>query len=166
MRRSLRGNALIETAMMMPLLILLLVGMVEIARLTYTYYTLHKTLYSLGRYLGTQQGANFCDDADAVVSAAKTFALTGGSDSAVDPAVGGLTADMIRVRIERYAADTDELGQCECSLSGCDSSQGGRAPDFIVVEIPDGYPILPRIPYLQSNEILFRPRVRVPFGGT
>jgi hypothetical protein len=35
-----------------------------------------------------------------------------------------------------------------------------------VVSIPDGYSIRPIIPYLSTEPILFKPRVRVPFGGT
>ena len=51
--------------MFVPLLVLLLMGMTELARLTYTYYTLHKILYNLARYVGTQQGVDFCGGSDA-----------------------------------------------------------------------------------------------------
>lgn len=39
-----RGNAMLEMAMYVPILAILLVGSVEVARLTYIYYTLHKML--------------------------------------------------------------------------------------------------------------------------
>ena len=161
-----RGNAMIETAMLVPLLILLLAGMVELGRITYVYYTLHKTMYTLARYLGTQQGANLCDDGDAVVAAAKSYAINGTTDSSANSTLAGLTADMLSVRVERFSAETEGLGECECSITGCDAGAGGRPPDFIVVSIPEGYPIQTRFPYLTSETILFRPRVRVPFGGT
>ena len=56
-----RGNTIIETAMLMPVMLLLLVGMAQIAKITYTYYTLRKTVYSIATYLSTQQAVNFCD---------------------------------------------------------------------------------------------------------
>jgi hypothetical protein len=165
-RRRQNGNAILETAMFVPILILLLMGMTELARLTYTYYTLQKILYTLARYVGTQQAVNFCDASDAAVLSAKSFALTGTTDSTATPVIANLTADMIQVRIERIDSDTQTLGQCECSITGCDTGAGGQSPDFIVVSIPDGYSYRPVIPYLPIDAILFKPRVRLPFGGT
>ncbi len=164
--RTRRGNAMLEMAMWVPLLVLLLMGMTELARLTYVYYTLQKTMYTIARYVGTQQGVNFCASTDTVVAAAKNFAIGGSTDSATNTIVANLTADMIQVRVERYSSDSQEIGECDCSVAGCDSGSGGRAPDFIVVSIPDGYSIRPIIPYLSTEPILFKPRVRVPFGGT
>src|SRR5687767_13137765 len=109
-RRS--GNSLLETAMFVPVLMLLLVGMVEFARVTYTYYTLHKTLYTLARYLGTRLGANLCDAGDAEVASAKEYALTGATDGTAESFLPGLTTDMIQVRVER-ATGGSEIGECE-----------------------------------------------------
>lgn len=164
MRRRQKGAALIETAMFLPLLFLLLVGMTELAKLTYVYYTLHKTLYTLARYLGSQQGVNLCDPADATVVAAKSYAINGTLDNSAESTLANLTESMIEVRVERI--DGDSLGECTCSIEGCDAAAGGRAPDFIVVSIPDGYSFRPAIPYMNTDAILFRPRVRVPYGGT
>ena len=61
-----KGGALLETVMLMPLLLSLLIGTVELARVFYTYYMLEKVMYDLARYIGTQQGVNFCDPADPV----------------------------------------------------------------------------------------------------
>jgi hypothetical protein len=160
-----RGNSLLETAMFVPVLMLLLVGMVEFARVTYTYYTLHKTLYTLARYLGTRQGANLCDDGDAEVASAKEYALTGATDGTAEPFLRGLTTDMIQVRVERAAGES-AIAECECSVTGCDAGQGGRPPDFLVVSIPDGYSVRLSFPYMTGETILLRPTVRVPFGGT
>ena len=162
-RRS--GNSLLETAMFVPVLMLLLVGMVEFARVTYTYYTLHKTLYTLARYLGTRLGANLCDAGDAEVASAKEYALTGATDGTAESFLPGLTTDMIQVRVER-ATGGSEIGECECSVTGCDAGAGGRPPDFIVVSIPDGYSVRLSFPYMTAETILLRPTVRVPFGGT
>jgi len=140
--------------------------MVELARVTYIYYTLQKTMYTLARYLGTRQGANLCDSGDAEVAAAKEYALTGNTDGTAEPFITGLTSDMISIRVERFSAEGGSLGECQCSVTGCDTGAGGRPPDFIVVSIPAGYSIRLSFPYLVTDPILLRPTVRVPFGGT
>jgi len=155
-----------ETVLMMPILILLLVGMVEMARLTYTYYTLQKILNTAARYVSAQQGVNFCTDGDISVAAAKNFATTGAADNSTNPILDGLTPDQLSIRLERYSADTASLGECDCSSTGCDVSAGGQPPDFVVVTVTGGYSYLPRFPYLVNQPILFRPEVRVPYAGT
>ncbi|MGH9660505.1 MAG: TadE/TadG family type IV pilus assembly protein [Bryobacteraceae bacterium] len=165
MRRR-RGNALLEVALFLPILFTLLVGMVQIGRVTYTYHQIRKTLYTVARFSATQQAVNYCDPADAAVTAAKNFALTGTTDEAAESEVPGLTADLIAVRVERFVAETGELGECECSAVGCDAASGGQPPDFVVVSIPNGFEVPIRIPFLAVDPILLRPQVRVPFGGT
>lgn len=151
--------------MFTPLLLMLILGTAEIGRVTYTYAALHKALYGLARYVGTQQGVNFCDESDPTLVAAKNLAVTGTLDASAQPAIAGLTVDMIQVRPERYNAATGELGACDCSVSGCDASQGGLPPDFITVSLVDGYPIRPVFLGLSVDPIQLRPHVRVPFGG-
>ena len=51
-------------------------------------------------------------------------------------------------------------------MTGCDTANGGGSPDFVVVSIPNGYEVNPRIPFLTLDPILLRPMVRVPYGGT
>ncbi len=165
-RHTQRGGFLLENAMFMPILLLLLFGMIELAKVTWTYYSLQKTLYTVARYVGTQQGVNFCDDSDAIVSAAKNLAVTGTSDGSTEPIIRNLTIDQIQVRLERFTAESSEIGECECSAEACDTANGGRAPDYIVVTIPNGYPITLTIPNLPLDPIMLRPRVRVPFLGT
>lgn len=164
--RQTRGNTILEAALFIPILLLLLAGMVQIAKITYQYYTLKKTLYSLARYVSTQQSVNFCNDADPVVAAAKNFVLTGTTDDTAPLLIPDLTADMIRVQAERYDPDTQSLGECQCSSTGCDAAEGGQSPDFVVVSIPNGYEVRLRIPFLLVDPIALRPEVRVPFGGT
>jgi Flp pilus assembly protein TadG len=156
----------VEAALFTPVLVLLLMGLVELGRVAYTYVALQKILYSLARYLGTQQGVNFCDETDATVTAAKNFALTGTTEATTDAYVANLSADQIQVRIERRNAETGELEACECSSSGCDPNAGGLAPDAIVVSIPGGYPVQLRIPRLLLDPIPLKPQVRLPYGGT
>ena len=157
---------MVEAALFTPVLVLLLMGLVELGRVAYTYVALQKILYNLARYLGTQQGVNFCDDADATITAAKNIALTGNTEATTDPYIANLSADQIQVRIERRNPDTGALEACECSATGCDPSAGGLAPEAIVVTIPEGYPVQLRIPRLLLDPILLKPQVRLPYGGT
>ena len=46
-RSSRRGSMILEAAMIIPILVLLLVGMVQIAKITYVYVALRKTVYSI-----------------------------------------------------------------------------------------------------------------------
>jgi hypothetical protein len=162
--RHRRGNAMIETAMFLPLFIILLMGMAEIGKVTYVYYSAHKALYSIARMIGTRNGANLCDEGDAEMLSIKNFALTGNSEGG-DAIIRGLTPEIVQVRIERQESGSDILGECECSLTGCDVSQGGRPPDFIVVSVPDGFSVNVTLPYLLQEVIVFRPTIRVPHGA-
>jgi Flp pilus assembly protein TadG len=161
-----RGASLIEAAMFIPFVILLLLGMMEFGRITYTYFQLQKVLYAFARYAGTQQAINFCDPSSDILNQAITLARTGTSDSGAESVVLGLQAADFRVRIERYNPATDALEECDCSSNGCDVAQGGGAPNFIYVDFVNGYPVVPRIPLIPQDPIVLRPRVRLPFGGT
>ncbi len=164
--RPRRASSLVETALWVPILVSLLVGMVELARVSYTYFTLHKMLNTVASYLSTQQGINFCDDTDSTIEAAKNLALFGGIDAdASQPIIQGLQADQIVVRVERFDPESNQLAECECSEIGCDISAGGLAPNYIVVSIPDGFPIRLALPGINSDPIPLRPRIRVPYGG-
>jgi hypothetical protein len=168
--RQQTGGAVLETAMWVPILVLLLVGMVQIAKVTFTYYTLRKTLYTAARYAATQQGVDFCNAADPAVVAAINLALTGNSTDSggTDPILPLLTADMISLNIERLDPTSGVPGPCDCSVTGCDTNAGGGEPDFVVASIPNGYTVTPVIPgvTLPSGPISLKPTVRVPFGGT
>ena len=157
MRRR-RGGTLIEAALFIPILMLFIVGMVQLGKITYIYYTLKKTLYTTARYITTQQNINLCDSADAAVQAGISLALTGTTDGTADSFLPALTADMIRVSVERYNADSSNFSD------GCDGTSPGP-PEYVVVSIPDGYEVRPRIPFLLLDPILLRPQVKMPFAG-
>jgi Flp pilus assembly protein TadG len=161
-----RGSSLMETALLLPVLFLLLVGMVELARISYTYYTLQKMLTMVASYLGTRQGVNFCDEADLTVTQAKSFALTGTNEGTNTPLVPNLDTAGIRVRAERVAVDSGDLGECDCSAQGCDLASGGRAPDYVTVSLTDGYTVRVALPFINLEPIILRPQVRMPYGGT
>ena len=113
---SIRGASVLEIALFVPILVTLLVGMIQIGKITYVYYTLRKTLYTMGRFVSVQQGVNFCDDGDAAILAAKNFALTGNStDDGTNPILPALTADMISVTIERIDPASGAPTACDCN---------------------------------------------------
>jgi len=151
--------------MLMPIILLLLVGMAQFAKITYIYYTLRKTVYSIATYLSTQQGVNFCDPADPTVTAAINFGLTGTTDNTQPVFVNGLTASMIQVTPESVDPNT---GALSAYGSGCVGALlfDGAPPDQLVVSIPNGYMVTPRIPFVQIQAIPLKPMVKVPYGGT
>ena len=161
--RSRRGTAILETAMTMPMILLLLVGMGQLAKITYTYYTLRKTVYAIATYLSTQQAVNFCDPADATITSAINFGITGTTDGSQPSFVTGLSPSMIRVSAESLdpLSGAPTAYQCVSSLNF-----SGNPPDQIVVSIPDGYVLQPRIPFLPVDAIPFKPQVKVPYAGT
>ncbi len=168
-RDSQSGGALLESALFIPILVLLMVGMVDLGQITYTYYVLRNTLYSVGRYAAVQQGIDFCDPNDPQVMGAINLGLTGtGVDPGTDPIIPGLTSDMISVNAEIVDPTSGVPTACPCAITGCDTEQGGTEPTFITVSIPNGYPMTPVIPgvTLPNGPILLKPTVRVPFGGT
>jgi hypothetical protein len=163
MKRGRRGAVIFESAMWVPIMVLLFMGMVELARVTYTYYSLHKLLYTIARMVGGGSGTNFCSASNGVQDTI-TFALNGGNVEG-QPIIQALQTDQIEVRIERYDAATGELGVCDCSSTGCDTEAGGRPPDYVVVSLPEGYPMRLAIPGLNLDPIPLRPVVRLPYGG-
>jgi hypothetical protein len=165
-RSNRRGGALLESVLLAPILLALLIGTVELARITYTYYMLQKMMFNLARYIGTQQGVNFCDGQDTSVQAAIDYALTGTTDSADNPIVAGLTPSMFQVGIERYDPLSQQLLVCDCSAAGCDTSQGGSPPGFIDVSLTNGYTVRPLFWGFTIDPFPLRPAVRVPYGGT
>jgi hypothetical protein len=161
-----RGNTIIETAIFLPMLFVLLMGMEQIAKVTYVYYTLKKAEYTIARYVGTQQGVNFCaGSADPAIAAGINLALTGTTDGTGAQFIPNLTADMIVVQPERIDS-TGTLTICSCDITGCDESAGGGSPDYISVSIPSGYPVQPIIPFTTLQTIPLVPSVKVPYGGT
>jgi len=163
---SRRGNTMIETAIFLPFLLILLMGMEQIAKVTYVYYSIKKAEYTIARYVGTQQGVNFCaGSSDPAIAQAINLGLTGTTDGTGTPFIPNLTADMLVIQPERIDT-TGAMTVCTCDVTGCDESAGGGSPDFITVSIPSGYPVQPIIPFLTLQTIPLVPSVKVPYGGT
>lgn len=162
-----RGSSLVEAALLVPVLAMLMFGTVELARIGWTFFTLEKMLNQIARDAGSQQGINFCDPADPQLLNILNNAATGTEDGSGSPILPNLTATNISVQVERLDPTTQTLGVCDCSITGCDLAAGGRGPDMIVVYLPDGYSVSPRIPFMAAIvPFMLRPHVRMPFGGT
>ena len=154
----------VETAMWLPVLFLLIAGVIQFGKLTYLYYTHRKIEYTIARSVSVQSGVNFCPDAgDPIIQGAIDFAVTGTSDGSGTPLEWNLTPDMISVTTECIYPATGLPGPCD--TSGCDGALGAQRPGYVVVTIPDGYPVQLRIPYILLNPFSFKPTVAVPFGG-
>ena len=160
------GSAVLESAMLIPVALALLIGTAQLGKIVYTYSMLQKTMLTLARYLGTQQGVNFCDPQDPSVAAAVNYALTGQTDSADNPLIIGLTPDMFHIRVERYDPQAQQVVECDCSATGCDPTQGGLAPGFLAVSLTDGYPVRPVFWGFSVSALALHPAVRVPYAGT
>jgi len=68
---------------------------VEMARVSYPYSTLHKMLYTVARYVGTQSGINYCDNTDTALVAAKQLALRGSPDDGAPALLPNLEAEQM-----------------------------------------------------------------------
>ena len=82
--------------------------------------------------------------------------LTEGTDFVTDLALGWLT---------KIDPNTGTLSAYGSNCAGTPSFDG-TPPDHIVVSIPNGYLIQPRIPFLPIDAIPLKPEVKVPYGGT
>lgn len=163
---SRKGNAMIETAIFLPFLLVLLVGSEQIAKVTYVYYSIKKIEYNIARYVATQQGVDFCaGSSDPTITAAINLGLTGTTDGSGTPLIADLTADMIVIQPERIDS-TGAPAVCTCDITGCSEAAGGGSPTFITVSIPSGYPVAPIIPFTTTQTIPLVPSVKVPYEGT
>ena len=114
---------------------------------------------------------NYCDASDPAVTQIGNFIVYGNIQGIGNPILPNLTPDMIQITPEREATDgSAAITQCSCStvsdLSGCDISNGGGAPDFIVLNLGDGYPLQLLFPYINVATINLRPSVRMPLTGS
>jgi hypothetical protein len=151
----------IEAALFIPVLVLLIVGMVQIGKVTYVYYTVQKIVYAAARQVSVQQGVNFCDLAnDANAQAAMRLAL---NDAGGTPILPDLTADMLQVTPLCVPAGDQGAAPGPCDSGGCPVIS--RRPDFVTVSIPNGYLVRVRLPFLDVQPISLRPMAMLPFGG-
>jgi Flp pilus assembly protein TadG len=163
--RTGRGNTVLEAALFLPVLMMLLAGMYQIAQITYTYYTLRKAVYAVATYLSAEQGVNFCNNpSDPGISAAINFGITGSTDASQSAVVAGLTSDMIVITPESY----DPVAQTTVPYDVSVCAAGDTIPpDYITVSVTNGLTVQPSIPFFSTIQpFTLSPQVKVPYGGT
>jgi hypothetical protein len=164
--RSQRGQAAVETALVIPLLMLALFGAYQIGRLLYIYHILQKAMRGGAQHVIRLQGVNFCDSADPALFDAKNFIVYGNLQGAGEPIVAGLTTEMIQFFPERGDPASTLVADCPCSGDGhCDVLSGGRPPDYVTVQLPSGFPVDLTFPLIRLGTITLRVSVRQPFLG-
>jgi hypothetical protein len=165
--RSQKGQAVVELAFQIPLMLALMFGAVEIGKIFYTYHGLQKALRGGAGILARSVNTNYCDISDTTISDAKNFMVYGNIQGEGSPILPGFTTDMIQVLPERGIAGTTGVTACLCAedVDSCDASTGGRSPDFVVVNLGDGYPLAIPFPYYDIGSVNLRVSVRMPVTG-
>ena len=172
-RRSTRwrrecGQAVVELAFQIPLMLALLFGGVQIARVFYVYHTLQKALRGGAGLLTRSVNIDYCSSSDAMLADARNFMVYGNLQGEGAPLMQGLTPDMIQIFTERGVAGTTGVGECPCTedADSSDVASGGRAPDFVVVSLGSGFPLSVPFPYVNLGTINLRVSVRMPVTGS
>ena len=168
MIKNQRGQAVVELAFQIPLMLALLFGSVHIGRVFYVYHTLQKAMRGGAGLLARSANVAYCNNEDAMLAAARNFIVYGNLQGEGAPVVQGLTADMIQILPERGVTGTTGVTQCFCTeqdVESCDVASGGRVPDFVVVNLGSGFPLSVPFPYVNLGTITLRVSVRMPVTG-
>ena len=165
-----RGQAIVELAFQIPLMMLLLFGGVEIGRVFYVYHTLQKAVRGGAGLLARSSNIGYCNAADLALTDARNFIVYGNLEGQGTPILRDLTPDIIQIIPERTSAGSTDVQTCSCSSgaedpNNCDTTSGGRAPDFVVVNLGNGYPLALPFPYVNLGTINLRVSVRMPVTG-
>jgi TadE-like protein len=164
-----RGQAIVEAAFQIPLMIALLFGGVEIGRIFYTYHALQKALRGGAGLAARSVNVNYCDSADMTLLDIRNFVVYGNLQGEGNPIVPGLTTDMIQILPERLVSENTSVTECVCSeaTDSCDVVSTGRAPDFVVLNFgPDGFPLRIPFPFANLGSVNLRVSVRMPVTGS
>jgi hypothetical protein len=159
-----RGQAAVELAFQIPLMLLFLFGCVHIARVFYLYHILQEALRGGAGLVARSVNVNYCNSEDATLAAARNFMVYGNLQGEGTPVIPGFAPDTIQILPERVVTGTTTVTSCPCTeeIDSCDVSAGGRAPDFVVVNLKDGFPLQVPFPYVSLGTITLRVSVRMP----
>ncbi len=162
-----RGQAVVELAFQIPLMLALLFGGVQLGRVFYVYHTLQKALRAGAGLLARSVNVDYCNTADPLLTDARNFIVYGNLQGEGAPVVPGLTPDLIQILPERQAPGTTGVTECPCTEDGesCQLSSVGRAPDFVVVNFGNGFPMTVQFPFVNFGTINLRVSVRMPVTG-
>lgn len=163
-----RGQSSFEMAFLVPLLMLLLFGVFQVARVFYTYHTLQKAVRGGAGLLARSSGVNYCDVGDPNLLAVQNFIVFGNLQGVGSPVVQGLTPELIQIFPERILSGSTSVAACLCTsdTDSCDITQGGRPPDFVTINFgPAGFPVLVPFPFTNFGSVPLKPSVRMPVTG-
>ncbi len=166
--KSQRGQALLELAFQIPLLLVILAGAVQLARVFYTYQPLENALRGGAGLLARSTGVNYCDAGDSAITRAKNFIIYGNLQGVGSAILPGLV-DLIQIVPEREDPASTSVNTCACGTNDaddCDISAGGRAPDFVVVNLGNGYPLQLPFAYVNLTTLNLKVSVRMPVTGS
>jgi hypothetical protein len=163
-RKRERGQAIIELALQIPIMMLLLFGVFQVARVYYVYHTLQKAVRGGAGLLSRSANVDYCA-ADATLADARNFIVYGNLQGEGLPIMLGLTSDMIQILPERELSDSTTVTQCSCltDADGCALSSGGRAPDFVAVKL--SFPLPIPFPFVQIPALNLNVSARMPVTG-
>jgi hypothetical protein len=119
-RRSDSGNALVETALTMPLLVLLLIGAVELGDLAYRATEMSNAARAAAQF-AAMNGGNLYD--------CKSSSLSGGTCTAGSGTMLAAQQDAPRANETCTSFTVQQTNTCTCSGNGaaCDGSTGAYA---------------------------------------
>jgi hypothetical protein len=157
----------VELVIQIPLIMVILFGTVEVARVFYVYHKLQKSLRGGAALLARSSNVLYCDSNDLTLMDARNFMVYGNLQGQGAAVVQGLTPDLIQILPERGVTDTTGVVSCFCTedADSCDTASGGRAPDFIVVNLGSGFPLPIPFPFVDLGTINLRVSVRMPVTG-
>ncbi len=165
---SQRGQAVVELAFQIPLMMALLFGAFQIARVFYVYHSLQKALRGGAGVVARSVNVNYCDAEDTALTDVRNVVVFGNLQGVGSPVVQGLAPDMIEILPERGTANSTALTECPCTedLESCNVASGGRPPDFVVVRLANGFPLSLLFPFVNLGTINLRASVRMPMTGS
>lgn len=139
------GAALVEVAVLAPLMSLLLMGTIWFGYAFYTFNQLEKSIHDAGRYASTRKLQDSADGKTQYVNQVKNIAVYGNSNltGLTYPVVPNLTASNITVALE------------------CNTGQTTGRPLAVRISVTN-YPI----PGLFGSVTLNKPVVRFPYLGS
>jgi hypothetical protein len=143
---------------------------VQLGRVFYLYHTLQKAMRGGAGLLARSGSVSYCPEdarlSDPRVVDALNFAVYGNLQGIGTPVAAGLTTDMIQVFPERNTSGTVSTCSCSMDVDSCDSTTGGRAPDFVVMNLGNGYPVSLLFTFISVGTINLKVSVRMPVTGT
>jgi TadE-like protein len=151
-------------------MVLILFGVVEVARVFYVYHTLQKALRGGAALLSRSTNVEYCNPSDLTMEDVRNFIVYGNLQGQGTAVVQGLTTDMIQILPERGVVGSTSVVECSCAEEPenpetCNVATGGRSPDFMVIHLGSGFPLSITFPYVALGTINLRVSVRMPVTG-